>query len=80
MEDLNASIESLGRTAMAIADERNSLLKSLREVINAADIHGTASSQYAGARFRATTLLQKMLPLAQGERPLAAAGKDKDSK
>ena len=56
---LAEDIESLGRTANRIADERNALLKALRDTINAVDRYGSPSGEYDQARFSAIDLLTR---------------------
>ena len=57
---LEEAIDQLGATANRIADDRNALLKALRDVINAVDIHGASSIAYHGARAEAIRLLVKL--------------------
>lgn len=57
---LNQDIDRLGETALRIADERTELLKALRNIVNAADIHGSRSDEYFDARCTAVTLLCRL--------------------
>ena len=57
---LNEDIDRLGETALRIAQDRNDLLKALRDTINAVDRHGGDGPSYAQARHNAVELLTRL--------------------
>jgi hypothetical protein len=59
--DLSEQIDQLAATALRIAEERNQLLRALRNTINAVDQYGNgaSSAEYERARASAIDLLTR---------------------